>query len=647
MKHFYLLSLLSLCVLISPLWSQETILDSLKMELLESEGEGKVEVLMALGEETFRKENISSREYYSKACRLSKMPYKQIDCLVNLINLSYFLKEGDSINYFIIRALDISREMNDTLLMMRFNVEKAFHADDIGDFIAAKKYNQRSLELYQLFMKNPANADKLDAYKYALICNNLGSAYTNLGIYDSAFYYMLLSLQEKEKLNVDARRLGIGFINLGGICNRKEDYAAAIQYVNKGLEFSNRAKDSLMFIRGYNHLGVSYKKTGDTVKALEYYHKSLELCDILGRSKSAATVLVNLGIIYTDLKQWEKSKEYMLRGLAINKKIKNISGISNSFSNLAHHYLNSNENDSAIVYALKSLSFANATGEILTSSMNYKILKMAYSRKNDFENAFEAQESYFLLHDSIYNAESDARFMELQTKYQTAETEKENLQLNYDLEIEKTQKQRLWWGMAALLLVFGFSGFMVRMKRKKDRLLHEKEQLVLKGEKELAKVELEKSQLKEQELKTEVQYKSRQLTTHALNMMQKNTLMQEIQEELVAITKKAITDNKPALNRIKMLIKKNLRSEKDWDLFKLYFEDVNKQFYEELAKISRELTPNDLKLCALLKLNMNIKESASVMNIEPASVKTARYKLRKKLELKPEDDLVEFIRKIG
>ena len=96
-----------------------------------------------------------------------------------------------------------------------------------------------------------------------------------------------------------------------------------------------------------------------------------------------------------------------------------------------------------------------------------------------------------------------------------------------------------------------------------------------------------------------------------------------------------------------MLIKKNLRSEKDWDLFRLYFEDVNKQFYADLSEVNPELTANDLKLCALLKLNMNIKESASVMNIEPASVKTARYKVRKKLKLKPEEDLVEVVRRIG
>ena len=96
-----------------------------------------------------------------------------------------------------------------------------------------------------------------------------------------------------------------------------------------------------------------------------------------------------------------------------------------------------------------------------------------------------------------------------------------------------------------------------------------------------------------------------------------------------------------------MLIKKNLRSEKDCELFRLHFEDVNKQFYADLSEINSELTANDIKLCALLKLNMNITQSASVMNIEPASVKTARYKLCKKLNLKPEEDLVEFVRRIG
>jgi DNA-binding CsgD family transcriptional regulator len=196
-------------------------------------------------------------------------------------------------------------------------------------------------------------------------------------------------------------------------------------------------------------------------------------------------------------------------------------------------------------------------------------------------------------------------------------------------------------------LFFGFVLLLLFLKRKKDKEIHYQQNLLLIKEKKLSQAELEKSQLQEGELKKEIQYKSKQLTTHALNMMQKNTFLQEIQEELVLLSKTASAENKAAFNRLKMLIKKNLRSDKDWDLFKLYFEEVNKLFYQELAKVNSDLTSNDLKICALLKLNMNIKESASVLNIEPDSVKKARYKLRKKLNLKPEDDLVEFVMRIG
>ena len=83
--------------------------------------------------------------------------------------------------------------------------------------------------------------------------------------------------------------------------------------------------------------------------------------------------------------------------------------------------------------------------------------------------------------------------------------------------------------------------------------------------------------------------------------------------------------------------------EKDWEMFKMYFEEVNKNFYTNLRKISNELTPGDLKLAALVKLNLNIKEAAAVLNISPESLRKARYRLRKKLHLKYGDNLSEFL----
>ncbi len=78
----------------------------------------------------------------------------------------------------------------------------------------------------------------------------------------------------------------------------------------------------------------------------------------------------------------------------------------------------------------------------------------------------------------------------------------------------------------------------------------------------------------------------------------------------------------------------------------MYFEQVNKDFFEKLLKKVPSLSSNDLRLSALIRLNMNIKESASVFNVEPASIKSARYRLRKKLNLNQEDDLYDYMRKI-
>ncbi len=77
-----------------------------------------------------------------------------------------------------------------------------------------------------------------------------------------------------------------------------------------------------------------------------------------------------------------------------------------------------------------------------------------------------------------------------------------------------------------------------------------------------------------------------------------------------------------------------------------YFEEINKNFYSRLKQINSELTNNDHRLCALIKLNMTSKEMASVLNIAPSSIKSARYRLKKKLNLDIDADLEEFIRKI-
>lgn len=556
-------------------------------------------------------------------------------------------KKYDSLPKYDLIALEQSFIIKDTFQMIRYSSEVGFDYTGNGDFHNALKYHKQALNLFYKYTKDTLNLREFDPYKFPLMTNNIGVVYAKLGVYDSAIHYMLHSIEEKQKLNVDESKLLPAWINLATLAFRKKDYSISIEFAEKSLDISTRLMDSANMAKSYNILGVVNKYENKFEDAIVYYKKSLELNKQTNNRRQLGSVYGNLGILYLELNDSVQAKKYIREALKYSASISDKSVLANTQSKMAFFYYDYMKYDSAILMARRSLANADQTGYGVMTELNYKVLHQSFAKLGAYDSAYLSALKYIEAYSRIYENESDKTYQELQTKYQTAEKEKEILELKYEAEIQKSQKIRMYWSIVVLAVVAGFIIFLIILKRRKDKIIYAKEQLVLKKEKDLADAELEKSKLQEQELKNEIQYKSKQLTTHALNMMQKNTLMQEIQEELADLSKKAKTENKAAFSRLKMLIKRNLRSEKDWDLFKLYFEDVNKDFYEELNKLSSELTSNDLKLCALLKLNMNIKESASVLNIEPASVKTARYKLRKKFGLQPDDDLIEYIRKIG
>jgi DNA-binding CsgD family transcriptional regulator len=84
------------------------------------------------------------------------------------------------------------------------------------------------------------------------------------------------------------------------------------------------------------------------------------------------------------------------------------------------------------------------------------------------------------------------------------------------------------------------------------------------------------------------------------------------------------------------------------DLLPFYsnFEKIYPKFRPSLQKIISDITANELKLCALLRLNLSSKEIAQLLNITPESVNKARYRLRKKIALNSNDDLVIFLTSI-
>ncbi|WP_245967275.1 helix-turn-helix and ligand-binding sensor domain-containing protein [Ulvibacterium marinum] len=190
-----------------------------------------------------------------------------------------------------------------------------------------------------------------------------------------------------------------------------------------------------------------------------------------------------------------------------------------------------------------------------------------------------------------------------------------------------------------ILGILLFSFFMHNMYKqyyKKQRLkLIEKN----KKELELAQVRNEKEiiKIKNEQLELENKSKGKELAVSTMSIIKKNELLATIKSELNAMGNKEVV--KPVIK----IIDKSVRGNDDWELFQEAFNNADSEFLKKVKAAHPSLTPNDLKLCAYLRLNLSSKEIAQLLHISPRSVEIKRYRLRKKLGLQHEDNLVNYI----
>lgn len=183
--------------------------------------------------------------------------------------------------------------------------------------------------------------------------------------------------------------------------------------------------------------------------------------------------------------------------------------------------------------------------------------------------------------------------------------------------------------------------FRKRFIRKQDKIRSETEAKLL-LEKQLAEQEIVK--LQNENLQAEISHKNIQVANSTMAIIRKNELLIEIKQELEK-QKKHYQDQYPSgLNeKILSLINKNITDDNDWKVFEELFDQAHANFFKRLKASYPDLTQSDLKLCAYLKLNLASKEIAPLLNISYRGVETRRYRLRRRLLLTNDANLVEFL----
>ena len=523
----------------------------------------------------------------------------------------------DTSYYYATELLNLAREQKDvkyeSLAYSWLTVYSFFR----GEYYKGEDYIKKAIRIQEKIY------DTLDLGNSYI---NLVMIYAETGRYKKAIESSFKALSLFKAIN-NQHGIIAATGNIGIMYNKIQDYASAVKYLKKTSALMIKYKEFTNLGELYNNMGLSYYHMGKSDSALAYYNKAIRNYNSNKELKGTARAYLNIANVYAyNLNNYDSAFYYYRKALITSEGV--IDGLkSKIYGNQGKVYAMKGDYRSAIKYINMALDISRQNKELTEQMDDYFELFNIYKKKKDYLKALEYYEKYNVVKDSIDVANAKVTIADLEAQF---ENEK-NRMLIKQLEEKRTSDHRikmlLTAGIVLLVIILLLTVYGFIQKRKKSKL----QRVLLETEKE--------------QLENDLQYKSRQLTSQALMMMQKNKLLNEILQKLSDI-KQIPDESKQELARLKRQLKKSIHSEEDWGLFKHYFEEVNPDFFPNLLRINEKVTPSELKLAALIKLKFNIKETASLLNISPDSVKSTRYVLRKKLGLQTSDNIYDFLNQL-
>ena len=217
---------------------------------------------------------------------------------------------------------------------------------------------------------------------------------------------------------------------------------------------------------------------------------------------------------------------------------------------------------------------------------------------------------------------------------------------------------RTWWAWLGYTLAFaGLLYWFYKRQQRKYARLHalrlaeqqrkydeEQQQVQFLHQLAISRNEKEIVQLKNEMLQGELSQKNKELAANAMGFVQKGELLARIKEDLTRMKQSAeLEKDSKDFKKIIRIIDNELDNPHDWEQFALHFDSVHTNYLRNLKERFPDLSASELKLCAFLRLSLSSKEISQLMNISIRGVETSRYRLRKKLELASDDNLVDFL----
>jgi tetratricopeptide (TPR) repeat protein len=494
----------------------------------------------------------------------------------------------------------------------------------------------------------------------------LAMIYLDQDLYDKALVFAYEALADYQKLHDEQGQLLANGV-LGWVYYDAGQTEKALDFHQKLLAAYRKKGSKEDVVWTTNAIGLDYSQLKNYSLALKYFKESLTLSRTLNQPERISASLNNIGMMQTAQGLYREGLTSLKEGYRLSIQLGNVLKQGENLNQLGNTYYQMKKLDSAEYYLTKAraiitTSKANARKEKLID--NYEFSTKVYLAKNDYQNAFQFLAQYMKLKDEVISLEKSNNLTNALMVHQTQQKEQEIKLLESENKLKVLQRDAL----AGAILLITIIGVLLYNKQvttqKKERLIleaqqaltqkelaraslekeaFEKEYLLSEAQKQLAQNDLERANLEKEALQANLDFKNSEFTNAAIHLSQRNELIRSFLDELKQLNLRSPSESSSRITKIIDHFSQVQGTNKDAEAFHLNMEAEYKDFLFKLTNRFPDLTDNEKRLCGQIRLNLSIKDIASINNISVKSVEMARYRLRKKLNMEHEENLGGFL----
>lgn len=469
---------------------------------------------------------------------------------------------------------------------------------------------------------------KEDFIKAGRCYQQIGELFYYQAAYSQAirYYYKANQLFRQEN---DRSNLAKNLHKIGETYYYGRQYPVSLEKFKEALKLYEELGDRKGMAVSYGLIGQIYEKTQDWENAMKFQQLALSVYRHEKDQTGIAKIYENLGSIYEDKLRLDSALKYYTLALAGNESGQNNRAQIEIINNIGDVYRKTGRYNEALIYTRKAEKLAKTMNDQYQLSSAYRDLSKTYDLMKRYDSAYHYSELGRNIFLKIFTEDNNKQLALLQTLFEIQQKDDAILQFENEKDANKVI---IIASVLIIVLLISLATSIIsrqRLKIRNEQKINEQNNMLYETQKKSIKGELE--------------LKSKELTSNTLHIIQSNQFLEGLRADIEEMVKDDKRDQKKRLQQLVQRINQSISHDQHWKEFTGMFEQIHQTFFDNLKAHCEELTANDIRLIALIKMNLSSKDMAILFGISQDSLRVARYRLRKKLNLPQGENLSTFI----